>query len=78
MFKSLSQHTNINSWHGDIKPDNILLVGEHFKLVDFGFTEFKKVEEESRDPPRARLRGGTDAYGKFVPDYSTLLRLTIR
>lgn len=31
--------------HGDVKPANILLVGEEFKLVDFGFSALQTLED---------------------------------
>ncbi|KXH25930.1 hypothetical protein CSAL01_04484 [Colletotrichum salicis] len=50
-----------SGWHGDIKPDNILRVGNVFKLADFGFTKFKK--NENSGPDAAHMLGGTLAYG---------------
>ena len=45
--------------HADIKPDNILRVNGVFKLADFGFASFGRMDEE-----RALVRGGTVTYGK--------------
>ncbi|KAK1657540.1 hypothetical protein BDP55DRAFT_734819 [Colletotrichum godetiae] len=50
-----------SGWHGDIKLDNILRVGNVFKLADFGFTKFKK--NENSGPDAAHMLGGTLAYG---------------
>lgn len=47
-----------NSWHGDIKPDNVLRVRREFKLADFGFSKFEEHESKTE------LTGGTRTYGK--------------
>ena len=52
--------TDDSRWHHDIKPDNILRVNGAFKLADFGFASFGRMDEE-----RALLRGGTVTYGKL-------------
>ncbi|OAG42928.1 hypothetical protein AYO21_02879 [Fonsecaea monophora] len=48
-------------WHADVKPDNILRVHGEFKLVDFGFTKFKK--KGSQAIPMEYMDGGTQSYG---------------
>jgi serine/threonine protein kinase len=54
------------SWHGDIKPDNILLVKGRYKLADFGFTKFAPVAHgKSSSVPTQYLDGFTDSYGKL-------------
>ena len=50
-------------WHADIKPDNILLVQDRFKLADPGFAVFKSKTDADSDPV-AEIQGGTEAYGK--------------
>ncbi|KAL2405854.1 hypothetical protein ABEF95_000368 [Exophiala dermatitidis] len=49
-----------HGWHGDIKPDNILLVHGKYKLTDFGFTKFKTRRNE---PATVYIGGGTQTYG---------------
>jgi hypothetical protein len=50
-------------WHGDVKPDNILLVQKEWKLADFGFAEFTERVGETGSLPKADMRGGTETYG---------------
>ncbi|OQV04540.1 Protein kinase domain-containing protein isoform 1 [Cladophialophora immunda] len=45
-------------WHADIKPDNILIVQEKFKLADPGFARFEK----QTDKDRVTIAGGTETY----------------
>ncbi|KAI9687319.1 MAG: hypothetical protein M1822_002362 [Bathelium mastoideum] len=47
-------------WHGDVKPDNILVVNDEFKLADFGFAKF---QEGDSDVAMSRVEGGTQTYG---------------
>ena len=63
--------TDNGRWHADIKPDNILRVCGSFKLADFGFASFKRMDEE-----RALLRGGTVTYGKF--DSLVFIRMSLK
>jgi hypothetical protein len=54
-----------NRWHGDIKPENILVVRGTYKLADPGEARIKRettVDKRSR-PPRAAVMGGTRTYG---------------
>lgn len=64
------------SWHGDVKPDNILLVKGVFKLADFGFTKFKEGGDET-EIPQTFMEGGTETYGKYSIDTEISLQLTI-
>lgn len=69
-----SSVTNTNSWHADVKPDNILSVRGSFVLADFGFARFQKKSTKSRDEPAFEtLTGGTDTYGQSV----NILRLQL-
>jgi hypothetical protein len=55
---------NTDSWHADVKPDNILSVRGSFLLADFGFARFQKKSTKSYDEPAFEtLTGGTDTYG---------------
>ena len=47
-------------WHADIKPDNILIVHEKFKLADPGFAKFIKKADGN---PKEIVTGGTETYG---------------
>jgi serine/threonine protein kinase len=51
-----------HSWHADLKPDNILIVNDEYKLADFGFAKFKGQGSEM---PLEYLEGGTEAYGWY-------------
>ncbi|OAP62701.1 hypothetical protein AYL99_01928 [Fonsecaea erecta] len=57
-----------HGWHADVKPDNILRVHGEFKLVDFGFTKFKKKGNQAT--PREYMVGGTQTYGAPETDQS--------
>lgn len=58
------QMVNIDRWHADVKPDNILSVRGSFLLADFGFARFQKKSTQSHDEPALEtLTGGTDTYG---------------
>ena len=46
-----------------MKPDNILLVGDEFKLADFGFSGFREKENSNGNLLEMRKRHGTDSYG---------------
>jgi serine/threonine protein kinase len=51
-------------WHADIKPENIIEVGDKYKLADPGYAWFRKMEADDNGvKPLASLRGGTDTYG---------------
>ncbi|RDW60992.1 hypothetical protein BP6252_12375 [Coleophoma cylindrospora] len=54
--------SNFNSWHADVKPENILSINGKFKLADPGFAHFAK-KESNNDFPKAVIRGGTETYG---------------
>lgn len=59
--------SNNNSWHADIKPDNILEVEGKFKLADPGFAIFlKRDKEKSESEPKARIQGGTYSLGNSI------------
>lgn len=55
------------SWHGDIKPDNILWVHGEFKLADFGFAKFESNTQRS-----TQMTGGTHSYGT-IPDLGSVI-----
>lgn len=48
-------------YHHDIKPSNILLCGENFKLSDFGFASFGATDDLKLSPPTCY---GTVSYGR--------------
>ncbi|KAJ9151119.1 Protein kinase domain-containing protein [Pleurostoma richardsiae] len=48
-------------WHGDIKPENILRVGEQLKLADPGEATYRRSGED-RGAPVAPVPGGTTTY----------------
>lgn len=48
-------------YHHDIKPSNILLCGENFKLSDFGFASFGATDGLKVSPPTCY---GTVSYGR--------------
>lgn len=50
-------------WHGDIKPENIILVQGQYKLCDPGEALIRR-DENKVGPSRAVANGGTRAYGK--------------
>lgn len=51
-------------WHTDIKPENIIEIGNSFKLGDPGCAYFKEVKGHGEDAPQCEARlGGTDSYG---------------
>jgi hypothetical protein len=53
-----------DSWHADIKPENIIVVRGKYKLADPGFARFKKAAQgKSAAPPQILVHGGTDTYG---------------
>ena len=58
------------SWHGDIKPDNILWVHGKLKLADFGFAKFESNTQRS-----TQMSGGTHTYGT-IPDLDFLPALS--
>lgn len=47
-------------WHGDIKPDNILLINQRYKLADPGFAKF--VAKNSTITAEEVIEGGTWTY----------------
>ncbi|KAK1751003.1 hypothetical protein QBC47DRAFT_83115 [Echria macrotheca] len=49
-------------WHGDIKPENILRVGDHFKLADPGDSSIQRARHDQNLRPRAEVYGGTRTY----------------
>ncbi|KAK5659160.1 hypothetical protein OQA88_1250 [Cercophora sp. LCS_1] len=50
-------------WHGDIKPENILRVGNHFKLADPGDSWIQRgVQGDAKPRPKAEVYGGTITY----------------
>ena len=50
-------------WHADIKPDNILNVGNRWKLADPGFSKFR-IEDARTALTKADFGGGTITYGE--------------
>ncbi|KAL8896162.1 MAG: hypothetical protein Q9207_007843 [Kuettlingeria erythrocarpa] len=67
---SASQVLNLNGWHQDIKPANILVFGGHpespydceFKIADLGLAHFKPNDSQAHDPSDLDAFG-TRAYG---------------
>ncbi|OHE90942.1 hypothetical protein CORC01_13751 [Colletotrichum orchidophilum] len=51
-----------DTWHADIKPENILRVGNRFKLADLGEAYIKLSNADNRRQG-ARVTGGTRTYG---------------
>ncbi|KAK0634030.1 kinase-like domain-containing protein [Immersiella caudata] len=49
-------------WHGDIKPENILRVGDHFKLADPGESWIQLASEDGKRLSKAEVYGGTRTY----------------
>lgn len=48
-------------WHADIKPENILRIGNKFKLADLGESRIQLVTSDS--DPFEIVPGGTISYG---------------
>jgi len=63
------------SWHGDVKPSNILFVRGQFKLADFGFAKFEP-NRQGRDP-MTELYGVTHTYGAPECDPGRVRKQTI-
>ncbi|RDW91279.1 hypothetical protein BP5796_02444 [Coleophoma crateriformis] len=61
-YTAVANLANSNSWHADIKPDNILSIHGKFKLADPGFAHFV-VKDSNNEVPKAVIRGGTETYG---------------
>jgi serine/threonine protein kinase len=57
---------HLYGWHGDIKPDNILMVKGEFKLADFGFSKFTEPDGRAVADIEQTLDGGTHVYGTYV------------
>ncbi|KAK0729524.1 hypothetical protein B0H67DRAFT_638129 [Lasiosphaeris hirsuta] len=49
-------------WHGDIKPENILRVEDHFKLADPGDSWIQLAPEDGKAQAKAEVYGGTRTY----------------
>lgn len=62
--------TRWSGWHADIKPANILLIEDKFRLADPGFAQF--VADGVVQEATAVMRGGTVAYGKSSCDMSIM------
>jgi len=54
--------TKYDLWHGDIKPENILRVGDHFKLADPGDAWIQRAPEDGKPKAKAEVYGGTRTY----------------
>lgn len=52
-------------WHADIKPENVLVVNDKFKLADPGFAVFEDGKQDVDGRPRKEIKGGTTSYGKW-------------
>ena len=58
---------NRDSWHADIKPANILEIGDLLKLADPGFAKFKENNKgKGHVDPKTTMRGGTRSFGNAV------------
>ncbi|PMD45721.1 hypothetical protein L207DRAFT_630123 [Hyaloscypha variabilis F] len=63
-------------YHHDIKPSNILLSGEHFKLSDFGFAYFGPIDG-TISALAATASFGTVSYGPPAPNIYTTAHRTL-
>ncbi|KAI8226932.1 hypothetical protein K4K54_003323 [Colletotrichum sp. SAR 10_86] len=50
------------TWHGDIKPENILRVNDRFKLADPGEASMLLKSSNTASPQKAKALGGTRSY----------------
>ncbi|KAH0343752.1 hypothetical protein KCU83_g8671, partial [Aureobasidium melanogenum] len=50
-----------SGWHGDIKPRNILRVGNEWRLADYDFTVIQEKSQERS--PKAKLKERTETWG---------------
>ncbi|KAF2659609.1 kinase-like protein [Lophiostoma macrostomum CBS 122681] len=51
-------------WHNDIKPGNIIVVNDDYKLADLGLARFEKRSPKNGDKtPTIEAPGGTRTYG---------------
>ncbi|KAL1606266.1 hypothetical protein SLS60_003668 [Paraconiothyrium brasiliense] len=59
-----TQNGRYHGWHNDIKPENIIVVNERYKLADPGFAKFKKTleEKDGQSFPKIIADGGTATY----------------
>ena len=64
---------DVNRWHQDVKPSNILVFSGHsshpydvhFKLADLGLSHFKRTDKLSMSIADSDT-GGTKDYGKSL------------
>ncbi|KAJ4385511.1 hypothetical protein N0V93_009939 [Gnomoniopsis smithogilvyi] len=61
IYKTRKDGLTYNVWHADIKPENILRVGNRFKLADPGEAHIVVAHGES-EPAGAFITGGTRTY----------------
>ncbi|KAF2438416.1 hypothetical protein P171DRAFT_160681 [Karstenula rhodostoma CBS 690.94] len=59
-----TQNDRYHGWHNDIKPENIIVVNDKYKLADPGFAKFKKTleQEDGESLPKIIAHGGTATY----------------
>ncbi|KAK1845620.1 protein kinase domain-containing protein [Colletotrichum chrysophilum] len=64
-------HNKYLTWHGDIKPENILRVNDRFKLADPGEASMRLKSNNTTSPQTAKAMGGTRSYA--APEKSAYL-----
>ncbi|KAJ4356762.1 uncharacterized protein N0V89_004798 [Didymosphaeria variabile] len=59
-----TQNDRYHGWHNDIKPENVIVVNDKYKLADPGFAKFKKTleEKDGESFPKIIAEGGTTTY----------------